>query len=248
MFLLVDPQLLAATMMKVYTKNEQRSCQICGAARTQSLHPAIIVRPALAQQIQSELGQWDPEGWICDEDLQRYRHKYVEALLQTEKGELTELEREVLESLKEYELLASDLDVEFQSNLTLAQRLADRLAAFGGSWRFIVTFILIMCLWMVFNSFLLAARPFDPYPYILLNLALSGLAALQAPVIMMSQNRQEARDRLRARNDYQINLKAELEIRHLHQKIDHLLTHQWARLLEIQQIQMEIMNELRKKQ
>jgi uncharacterized membrane protein len=228
-------------MMKVHTKNDHRSCQVCGMARVQSLHPAIIVRPALVEQIQSELGHWDPEGWICDEDLQRYRHKYVEALLQTEKGELTELEREVLESLKEYELLASDLDVEFQSNLTLSQRLADRLAAFGGSWKFISIFFLILFCWVLFNSLVLAARPIDPYPYIFLNLVLSCLAALQAPVIMMSQNRQEARDRLRAQNDYQINLKAELEIRHLHQKIDHLLTHQWERL-------MEIMNELRKKE
>jgi uncharacterized membrane protein len=98
---------------------------------------------------------------------------------------------------------------------------------------------------MFVNSFLLIARPFDPYPYILLNLVLSGLAALQAPVIMMSQNRQESRDRQRALNDYQVNLKAELEIRQLNQKMDHLLTRQWERLMEIQSIQMDVMEELR---
>jgi len=98
---------------------------------------------------------------------------------------------------------------------------------------------------MAVNSYLLVARPFDPYPYILLNLILSSLAAIQAPVIMMSQNRQEARDQLRAQHDFQINLKAELEIRQLHQKIDHMLSTQWERLVEIQQIQMELINEVK---
>jgi len=95
------------------------------------------------------------------------------------------------------------------------------------------------------NSYVLVRRPFDPHPYILLNLVLSALAALQAPVIMMSRNRQEARDRLRSIHDYRVNLKAELEIRQLDQKIDHLLSHQWERLVEIQEIQMELINEVR---
>ena len=123
--------------------------------------------------------------------------------------------------------------------------MADRLAAFGGSWTFLGIFALVMMAWMFVNSYLLAARPFDPYPFILLNLVLSCLAAIQAPVIMMSQNRQQARDRMGAIHDYQVNLKAELEIRHLHQKMDHLLSHQWERLVEIQEIQMELISEIR---
>jgi uncharacterized membrane protein len=118
------------------------------------------------------------------------------------------------------------------------------VASFGGSWRFILVFAAVMVAWMALNTWLLAQEAFDPFPYILLNLMLSCLAAVQAPVIMMSQNRQEARDRARARNDYLVNLKAELEIRLLHEKLDHLLRHQWERLLEIQEIQIELMNEL----
>jgi uncharacterized membrane protein len=122
--------------------------------------------------------------------------------------------------------------------------MADKLADFGGSWRFISIFGGILFLWIVINSVLMIWKPFDPYPFIFLNLILSCLAAIQAPIIMMSQNRQEARDRLHAEQDYRINLKAELEIRHLHEKIDHLLMNQWQRLMEIQQIQMELMDEL----
>ncbi|HSA81745.1 MAG TPA: DUF1003 domain-containing protein, partial [Geminicoccaceae bacterium] len=120
----------------------------------------------------------------------------------------------------------------------------DAIAAFGGSWTFILLFGAVILVWVLINAVALLARPFDPYPFILLNLVLSCLAAVQAPIIMMSQNRQEARDRLRSENDYRVNLKAELEIRHLHEKLDHLLQHQWERLMEIQQIQIELMNEI----
>jgi uncharacterized membrane protein len=136
-------------------------------------------------------------------------------------------------------------EAELQSSLTVGQRLADRVANIGGSWKFITWFMFVFVIWILTNSVFLVARPFDPYPFIFLNLVLSCLAAAQAPVIMMSQNRQEARDRLHAARDYQINLKAELEIRHLHQKMDHLLSHQWERLMEIQEIQMELINEVR---
>ena len=147
--------------------------------------------------------------------------------------------------MKEQELLSKNPDIDFDAELTFGQRLADRIATFGGSWSFIIIFGLVLFLWMGLNSWLLIARPFDPYPFILLNLVLSSLAAIQAPLIMMSQNRQEARDRARAIHDYQVNLKAELEIRQLHQKIDHLLSRQWERLVEIQEIQMELINDIR---
>jgi uncharacterized membrane protein len=151
----------------------------------------------------------------------------------------------VLDSLRQQEILSRNPDVELQSSLTAGQRLADRVADFGGSWRFIILFAVVLFLWMAVNSVVLIIRPFDPYPFIFLNLILSCLAAIQAPVIMMSQNRQETRDRLHAAHDYQVNLKAELEIRQLHQKLDHLLSHQWERLVDIQEMQMELMSEKR---
>jgi len=203
------------------------------------------VRPAVAELIQRKVGKWSEEGWICSEDLQKFRHEYVQALLEAEKGELTTIEKEVLESLRQQEILSRDPEEELQSALTKGQRLADRIATAGGSWRFITSFAIVLFVWIGINTIVLVSRPFDPYPFILLNLILSCLAAIQAPVIMMSQNRQEARDRLHARRDYQVNLKAELEIRHLHQKLDHLLSHQWERLVEIQEIQMELISEVR---
>jgi uncharacterized membrane protein len=231
--------------MKQSEPHQEASCQVCGTTRRAVLRRAIIVRPVVAQLIQRAVEHWDENGWICLDDLQKYQHQYVQSLLETEKGELTELELEVLKGLQEHEILARNPDVRFEAKLTFGQRLADRIAVFGGSWNFIIVFAAILLAWMFVNSYVLVVRPFDPYPYILLNLVLSTLAALQAPVIMMSQNRQEARDRLRATYDYQVNLKAELEIRQLHQKIDHLLSHQWERLVEIQEIQMELINEVR---
>jgi uncharacterized membrane protein len=165
-------------------------------------------------------------------------------VLAEEKGELSSLERSVVESLARHETLAEDVEAELQKELSLGERLADGIADFGGSWTFILSFGGFILVWVLINTVVLIVRPFDPYPFILLNLFLSCLAAIQAPIIMMSQNRQEARDRLRSENDYRVNLKAELEIRHLHEKLDHLLQHQWERLVEIQQIQIELMNEL----
>jgi uncharacterized membrane protein len=164
---------------------------------------------------------------------------------EAEKGEITVLDQEVLESLRQQDILSRNPEEELQSSLTVGQCLADRVANVGGSWKFITWFTVVFVVWILSNSVFLVTRPFDPYPFIFLNLVLSCLAAIQAPVIMMSQNRQEARDRLHAMRDYQVNLKAELEIRHLHQKVDHLLSHQWERLVEIQEIQMELINEVR---
>lgn len=223
------------------------SCQVCQTSVRTNLRRAIIVRPAIAQLIQHETGHWDENLWICLDDLQRFQQQYVRTLLADEQGELSRLDKEVLQGLKEHEILSRNPEMEIDSSLTFGQRLADRIADFGGSWSFIILFILVLFGWMALNSWLLIAKPFDPYPYILLNLVLSALAAIQAPLIMMSQNRQEARDRARAQHDYQVNLKAELEIRQLHQKIDHMLTHQWERLVEIQEVQMELINEVRHK-
>jgi uncharacterized membrane protein len=221
------------------------TCQVCGRTSKQvELVPAAVVRSALAERIAQACPAWSSDGFICTDDLNRFRSDYVQSLLQDEKGELTSLERSVVESLARNETLSEDVETEFQKELTIGQRLADHIASFGGSWTFICSFGGFILVWVLINTVVLLARPFDPYPFILLNLFLSCLAAIQAPIIMMSQNRQESRDRLRSENDYRVNLKAELEIRHLHEKLDHLLQHQWERLMEIQQIQIELMNEL----
>jgi uncharacterized membrane protein len=206
--------------------------------------PAELIREPLVEIIRRTHPDWSSSGFICLSDLDQVRADYVKNVLETEKGELSTLEEDVLKSLKEQELLSENINVEFDQKLTFGQRLSDKLADSAGSWGFIIAFGIVILLWIIINTVLLVFRHFDPYPFILLNLVLSCLAALQAPVILMSQNRQESRDRLRAEYDYRVNLKAELEIRNLHEKVDHLLRHQWQRLLEIQEIQTELMGEL----
>jgi len=223
-------------------------CQVCKDEKMRGdIVAAKLVREPIVDFIRKAYPDWSPEGYICFSDLNRFREQYVRQILQTEKGELSSLEEEVSERLKEEELLSKNINVEFEQRLTFGQRWADKIADFGGSWRFLGIFAGILAVWILMNTVVLITRRFDPYPFIFLNLILSCLAAMQAPVIMMSQNRQEARDRLRSEHDYRVNLKAELEIRHLHEKLDHLLKRQWQRLLEIQEIQTELMQELARK-
>jgi len=224
-------------------------CQICKKEkRLGAIVPAELVREPIVKLIKKTHPDWSPEGYICISDLNNFREEYVRQVLETEKGELSALEEQVMKSLKEEELLSKNINVEFEQKLTVGERWADRIADFGGSWRFIGIFAGILIVWIVMNTVVLITRRFDPYPFIFLNLILSCLAAVQAPVIMMSQNRQEDKDRLRSEHDYRVNLKAELEIRHLHDKLDHFLMHQWQRLLEIQEIQTELMEELGRKE
>lgn len=152
-----------------------------------------------------------------------------------------------MESLAEQDILSKNINVEFEQKLTIGNRLADKMASFAGSWTFIVSFFVVLVLWIGINVFVLLWRPSDPYPFVLLNLILSCLAAIHALIILMSQKRWETKDRLRSEHDYMVNLKAELEIRHLHEKIDHLLTNQWQRLLEIHEIQTDRIEEMYKK-
>jgi uncharacterized membrane protein len=220
-------------------------CAICGEVRPRSaLIPAAIVRHTVADLIRAQHPAWSSDSYICHVDLGRFRGQYVQTLLEDEKGELTALEQEVVQSLQEHDLISANIDIMFDQKLSFGERLADKIAALGGSWRFLIGFGVFLLLWIAANSVAFFWRPADPYPFILLNLILSCLAAVQAPIIMMSQNRQEEKDRVRAEHDYRVNLKSELEIRHLHEKIDHLLLHQWERLVEIQQVQLELLNEL----
>ena len=223
-------------------------CQICQKSKSpQEGQMAEFIRPSLVEFIKKCVPAFDEKGFICLDDLGQFRKDYVREVLQDEIGELSALDQEVIESLHEHEILSSDIERQFERKLTFGERLSDRIAEFGGSWKFLISFGAVIFVWIAANVVLLATRAFDPYPFILLNLILSCLAAVQAPVIMMSQNRAEARDRLRAENDYKINLKAELEIRHLHEKIDHLLRKQYNRLFEIQQIQIELLEEISQK-
>jgi uncharacterized membrane protein len=206
------------------------------------------IRPQLRDLIKKKYPEWSGEkGMISLEILSQFRNEYVKQLLEDEKGDLDKIDIDVIESIKNQELLITKLETDPDESLSFGQRTADKVALFGGSWKFIIIFGVILFCWILLNTYLLAKKPFDPFPFILLNLILSCIAALQAPVIMMSQNRQEAKDRNRSLNDYQVNLKAEIEIRQLNEKVDHILINQAQRLFEIQQIQIELMDQILKK-
>ncbi|MEJ2362079.1 MAG: DUF1003 domain-containing protein [Gammaproteobacteria bacterium] len=222
-----------------------KTCAICG--KTFTAHHIVsgeLVRKEIADEILKTHPDWSAEKYICRPDLAEFRDKYVHNLLESEKGELSSLEQDVIRSMRQHELLSTDVETQFEQKWSFGERLADKIAKFGGSWTFLICFGLFLFVWIGINSFVLITHPPDPYPYILLNLILSCLAAIQAPIIMMSQNRQEAKDRVRSQHDYQVNLKAELEIRHLHEKMDHLLSHQWDRLVQIQELQLELLSDL----
>ena len=225
--------------------NHTIQCAICGKSFSpQNVTSGEVIRNEIANEIRKTYPNWSSDKFICRTDLAEVRGNYVHALLESEKGELSSLEEDVVRSLREHELLSLNIDSEFEQNWSFSERLADRIASFGGSWTFLISFGIFLFTWISINSFVLISHPLDPYPFIFLNLILSCLAAIQAPIIMMSQNRQEAKDRIRSQHDYQVNLKAELEIRHLHEKIDHLLSHQWDRLVQIQELQLEMLSDL----
>ena len=212
---------------------------------TEKMH-AKTIRKAIFDLIEKEHSSFNHNSTISVSELNQYRQKYISEYLLEEVGELGELEKDVLETIQNQETLSSKIILDgVSAKFTYGQRLADKIASFGGSWKFIIgVFIFI---WMCINIIFLASKAFDPYPFILLNLILSCLAALQAPVIMMSQNRQEEKDRERSKQDYMINLKSELEIRMLHEKLDHLIIHQQQELLNIQQVQVEMMEDIMKR-
>ena len=212
--------------------------------RRRDLISMDTLRPSLAERIKKDHPDLAQDALVSRDELARYRTIYVEDLLTAEHGELTDLDRQVAESIARHDTLAENIVEEFDDNRTLGERWSDNIASFGGSWSFIILFGLTLAIWIAYNLAVPDRDKFDIYPFILLNLVLSTLAAIQAPVIMMSQKRQEAKDRLRSESDYRVNLKAELEIRHLHEKIDHLISRQWQRLAEIQQMQIETMHEL----
>ncbi len=229
-------------------RNRRRALYVCELCKRsfprEQVLPASLIRESLGKLIASRAPAWSEASFICRPCLNAVRLDYVRTAMENDRGALGVLEQEVMESIKQGELLAENLNKSFDKTRTFGERVADTVADFGGSWRFIFIFFGVMAVWIVVNSIVLLRHPFDPYPYILLNLVLSLLAAIQAPVIMMSQNRQEARDRLRAENDYKVNLRAELEVRGISEKIDQLIHQHWAHLLEVQEIEIEMIRDL----
>jgi uncharacterized membrane protein len=205
------------------------------------------LREGICNFIKEDYPGFGKDCFITIDELNHFRRLYLTSLIKQEKGELDVIDRDVMDAIKNNVVLSENIEDEIEGKLTLGQRLADKIATFGGSWTFIISFFSFILIWMSINAWLLAAKPFDPFPFILLNLILSCLAAIQAPIIMMSQNRKEQKDRLRGEHDYKINLKAELEIKLLSEKIDHIIVHQNKKLLEIQEIQTDYLEDLIKK-
>jgi len=207
-----------------------------------------LIRPSLFQLIVADHPEFTEEDYITFSELAIYREKYIADFLQKEIGELSLLEQKVVNTLMDNSTISDKIeDSTRNETITFGQKLADKVASFGGSWTFIVSFGIFITIWILLNILILQSNNFDPYPFILLNLILSCIAALQAPVIMMSQNRQEEKDRERSKKDYMINLKSELEIQILHEKIDHLMLHQQQDLIELQKVQIEMINEVLKR-
>jgi uncharacterized membrane protein len=197
--------------------------------------------------IQKEIKHFTKDSFLSLEELNKYREKYITEYVKSHFGKPSNLEKTVIDTIKERGIISDKLDGDDYQELTLGQRLADKVASFGGSWTFILSFGFFLFCWILTNVYWLGNRGFDPFPFILLNLILSCIAALQAPVIMMSQNRQEEKDRDRAKKDYMINLKSELEIRSLNEKIDHLIINQQQELLEMQKVQIEMIKDILKR-
>jgi uncharacterized membrane protein len=206
--------------------------------------PLGTVRAAIFALMLQDSPELKTDGYISLRELALYRERYITDSLKRQVGQIGEVQQTVINSMESQSLLSEQLEHADEGELTFGQRMADRVASFGGSWTFISSFGVFLVCWILLNIIFLRNEGFDPYPFILLNLILSCIAALQAPIIMMSQNRQEEKDRERSKKDYMINLKSEMEIRNLHEKIDHLIIHQQQELLEIQRVQIEMMDDI----
>jgi uncharacterized membrane protein len=171
----------------------------------------------------------------------------IDDLFENENEQIRKLHQIVADAIREEKLIIANLLNPPKEILTAGQKVSDKVARFGGSWKFIILFSIVLAVWIIFNVLAIGKYKFDPYPFILMNLVLSCIAAMQAPIIMMSQNRQEEKDRMNSENDYLINLKAEMQIRSLHQKMDLLLEDQIKTLFETQQKQFNLLKELNDK-
>jgi len=220
-------------------------CEICKKEFPYNkLFPIKLIRNSILENLKTTYPDINQDGFICFPDLRELRADYIESMLRKNKGALSSFEKEVLDSLATQVVLAENVNKKFEKKLTFGQKMADKVAQFGGSWKFIFSFLILILVWMILNTFFVERDGFDPYPFILLNLVLSCLAAIQAPLILMSQNRQAQRDRVQANEEYCTNLKAELEIQHLHSKLDLFMKNQWESLVELQRIQIELTEDM----
>lgn len=209
--------------------------------------PIELLAEPIVNYIKRKKPELLQEKVISLDSLNHIRAEYVQEVLVGERLQLKELEENVNKNMEEQKFITRNINTEFEQHLTIGQRVADKVASFGGSWKFIIIFAVIIIVWITINSLAFMKGSFDPFPFILLNLVLSCLAALQAPIIMMSQNRQSQKDRLQADHDYKTNLKAELEIRQLNWKIDQLMMRHWQSLLEIQEVQTDLIGQIANK-
>lgn len=222
-----------------------KHCEICNESFSMNdLYPIALVRSNVIQAYIKANPKINIEGFICYPDLRNIHAEHYQQVLERERGVLSDLEQEVIDSIKEQELLSENINLQFEESLSFGDHLADKMAEFGGSWTFISLFGVMLVIWVLLNTTLFFLNPIDPYPYIFLNLILSCIAAIQAPVIMMSQNRQAAKDRLNIENDYVVNLKAELQIRQTNARLELFMKYHWQKMIELQRFQEEILQEL----
>ena len=214
---------------------------------SENLIKGSFIRSQILKLIKKDYPEFSTDNFISIDNLNIYRKKYLKKLIKKESKDLGALENEIIEKVNSNKILSENIEPEIDDILSIGQKVADKVATFGGSWAFIISFFLFLILWMSINIWILSSKPFDPYPFILLNLILSSLAAIQAPIIMMSQNRQEQKDRIRGEHDFKINLKSELEIKLLHEKLDHLIMHQNKKFMEIQALQLDYLEDIANK-
>ena len=210
--------------------------------------PRHAVNPKILELIAKEHPEVAESQWFARHTVNEYRDKHIRSMLDKERGDMSELEKQVVQAINDNKVLVTNPNEDIADVSSLGARVADMVAKFGGSWAFVISFTTFILIWIIINTlFLVNVEGFDPYPFILLNLALSCIAALQAPIIMMSQNRQAAKDRIRSENEYKINLKAEIEIQNLTHKIDLMLEQHWSHLIEIQELQMNMLTDISNK-
>lgn len=229
------------------TISQKNKCIVCDATYDiENLYPLQLLRPSIRDLITRTRGKSSDRksGFICMRDYAKLKSKFYRKSLTAHEYDLSELEQQVIEGIAQKDLVSTNTLETFVEQMTLGERIADRVSTFGGSWPFILFFIVTMIAWMIVNSIILEGEAFDAYPYILLNLCLSCLAALQAPIIMMSQNRRSDLDRIKAEEDYKVNLHSELMLEHINEKIDHFMISHWHEIDEIRENQKKILNKL----
>ena len=221
-------------------------CQLSGKmVNENNATDGFSIREELIEIIKQKKADFDVEGWISNDELNKIKADRIKRLLQEDVGYLTEIEKKVAEAADKHDFMSKDFtEDEEDEKLTFGQRMADKVAEFGGSWKFIIFFTVFCFVWISMNTIMLTTGAFDKYPFILLNLILSCIAALQAPVIMMSQNRMEEKDRARAVNDFKVGLKTEIEIRMLDEKINHLVNKQIFHIHENMELQNEMLENI----